>query len=184
MKEDMSVRKLPLRKIKFGKTDAFNELLEFGSDYFLDLFVENERYQKQQFLDGNKYYIVGKKGTGKTAFLRYLECQLNKSEENLVIPIRFKSDFDELDKEHFASITSDKQLCADDTDSMYETNNIVSQKSYVLMWKTFLIYKIISCMKRGEYAVFDEYDKNYKLMFSLLKEIYGENEKVIILKQK
>lgn len=83
---------LELGKIAFGKTDAFNELSEFGAVYFLDSFVINDKYQLSNFVKGKKYYICGKKGTGKTAFLRYLECLLKNNPENLIIPIRFKSE--------------------------------------------------------------------------------------------
>ena len=49
------LQRLPLKEILFGKTDAFNEVLQLGPDFFIDSFVENERYQKDDFLNGNKF---------------------------------------------------------------------------------------------------------------------------------
>ena len=87
-----------IKDILFGKTDASNELQEVGNQYFLKSFLPYEKYKISEFLNGARYYIIGRKGTGKTALLKYLECRFAENEENLVIPIRFKSDFDSLDK--------------------------------------------------------------------------------------
>lgn len=166
---------LDLGKISFGKTDAFNELSELGSDFFLDSFVVNEKYRLSDFLDGKKYYICGKKGTGKTAFLRYLECRLRDEAENLVIPIRFKSEFDETDKAQLMVMSTSDNEDSEDTkqSSVFSTDKILSQKSYVLMWKTFLIHQIFSNAKKGEYLVFEE-NENYQLISALLSVLYGD----------
>ena len=63
------LQRLQLKEILFGKTDAFNEVLQLGPDFFIDSFVENERYQKDDFLNGNKFYIVGKKGGSMQKFV-------------------------------------------------------------------------------------------------------------------
>ena len=173
------LQRLQLKEILFGKTDAFNEVLQLGPDFFIDSFVENERYQKDDFLNGNKFYIVGKKGTGKTAFLRYLECQLNDP-ETIIIPIRFKSEFDELDKEQFVSAVDTGLTSEQFDDSSFEIKSIDSLKSYVLMWKTFLVNQMVLFSQKGEYTAFFP-DSNYQLMVSLLKALYGEekNKKIM-----
>ena len=182
MKEETVGKKLELSQIQFGKTDAFNELSQLGYDYFVDAFVENERYQKKEFLNGNRFFIVGKKGTGKTAFLRYLECQLSNP-ETIVIPLRFKSEFDELDKEQFVKAVDTDSLSGSTNENIYETKGIATSKSYVLMWKTFLINQMVYYASKGEYVTFMN-DSNYQLMCSLLEVLYGENEdrKVIMPK--
>lgn len=65
-------KKLPLKDLFFGKTDAYNELLECGPEQFARSFWRNDTYDINEFLSGTKYYIYGDKGTGKTAFLKYL----------------------------------------------------------------------------------------------------------------
>ena len=172
-------KKLELSQIAFGKTDAFNELMELGSDYFLDAFVENDKYRMSEFLSGKKYYICGKKGAGKTAFLRFLECKLD-TPDNLIIPIRFKSDFDETDKSQLMSMSasSKDESNLDQPDvNTFIASKVISQKSYVLMWKTFLINQIVSHSKDGEYFVFKEND-DYNLMVSLLKVLYGSDTSI------
>jgi len=66
----MNNSKLPLKDLCFGKTDAYNELLESGAELFERFFWRNDQYSINDFLKGSKYYIYGDKGTGKTAFLK------------------------------------------------------------------------------------------------------------------
>lgn len=94
----MAVQKLPLDKLIFGKTDAFNELKEYGTDWFTKSFLTYEKYRINNFIEGKSYFICGEKGTGKTALLRYLQCVLVEDPYNLIIPIRFKTDLDSEDK--------------------------------------------------------------------------------------
>ncbi len=115
---------------------------------------------------------MAKKGTEKTAFLRYLECKLLEDTENLVIPIRFKSEFDETDKAQLMSMaTSNKEQL--EVENGFSTATVMSQKSYVLMWKTFLIYQIFLNSEKGEYTVFQE-NSDYKLISALLSVLYGD----------
>ena len=97
------------KDIKFGKTDASNELNEVGNSYYLSSFLEYEKYRIDDFVNGKMYFILGRKGTGKTALLKYLECRFKEKTENLVIPIRFKSDFDETDRKHVKSTSVEIQ---------------------------------------------------------------------------
>lgn len=157
------------KDIKFGKTDASNELMEFGDDYYLSSFLEYERYHIEDFFEGRKYFILGRKGTGKTALLKYMECKFREKVENLVIPIRFKSDFDEIDRKYVKRASSLVQ------EEVIENNN-EKLKSYVSSWQVYLIYQIFKRInsKNAEYSVFCN-NKEYTLIWQLLLMIYGEN---------
>ena len=95
--------KMKIEEIKFGKNDAHNELQEFGEDYYRASFLVYEKYKISSFINGENYFICGNKGTGKTAFLKYLECKLSEDTRNLIIPIRFKS-IDNVDKSSIRKI--------------------------------------------------------------------------------
>ncbi len=164
--------KMPLSQIIFGKTDAFNELNTFGQDYFMGSFVSNPKYHIDEFLSGSRYYICGKKGTGKSALIKYLECYFSANNCNLVFSVRFKSDIEQVDKDSFEQIATKSDSAS--TEDKYDTASIVDQSSYVLVWKTFLINQIITRASLGEFCVFKETD-DYRLLVSLLKCIYGES---------
>ena len=161
--------RMPLNQIVFGKTDAFNELNTFGQEFFVGSFVANPKYHIEDFLSGSRFFICGKKGTGKSAFLKYLECHFKGDSVNMVFPIRFKSEIEQIDKENF------EQIASNPSEDKYDTTSIVDQSSYVLVWKTFLINQIITRASAGEYYVFKE-TKEYELLTSLLKCIYGDSK--------
>lgn len=155
------------KDIIFGRTDASNELIEVGNDYYLSSFLEYEKYRINDFLDKKKYFILGRKGTGKTALLKYMECKFKEDAANLVIPIRFKSDFDEVDRSNVKRTNVESEVI---------NNNGEKLKSYVTSWQVYLIYQIFKkyLSKDAEYSVFN-YNKECKLIWNLLKIIYGEN---------
>lgn len=164
------MNELLFKDIIFGKTDASNELNEVGDSYYMASFLEYEKYRINDFIDGRRYFILGRKGTGKTALLKYLECKFKENPENLVIPIRFKTDFDDIDRKNVksASISIHEEVI--------DNNERITMRSYVSAWQVYLIYQIFKRMNsnEGEYSVFSN-TKEYTLIWKLLKAIYGEN---------
>lgn len=167
MKEKMKVN-----EIKFGKIDAHNELQEFGEEYYRTSFLVYEKYKIDSFLKGENYFICGNKGTGKTAFLKYLECKLSEDRENLIIPIRFKS-LDNVDKSRMRNMANNVK------EDIIEDINVGKSISYVLVWQIYLINSMIKNSTKGEYRLFKP-DKNYDTLIKLLKLLYAnQNGKII-----
>lgn len=160
---------LNLNEIYFGKIDAYNELQEYGSELFKKSFLQYEKYKMEDFIFGRKYFVCGNKGTGKTAFLKYLECILSDDPEKLIIPIRFKSDFDVEDKKLFRNAASNIK------EEVINEINTENQKNFVLVWQVFLINKIFQAMDSGEFLTFLENDE-LTLITKLLKCLYGESK--------
>lgn len=173
----MTSEKLPLKSITFGKTDAYNELLEYGIDRFAHLFLSNNAYDIEGFINGSKYYIYGGKGTGKTAFLKYLECILAGSPENLVIPIRYKSEFDSDDKKDLlkASITHNIH------EEVIDTIDFTDTKDCIVAWQLYLISRIVKGLKNERVQIFDK-SKDYSVMTQLITSIYSEQSHRIVPK--
>ena len=136
------MRKMPLNQIAFGKTDAFNELNTFGQEYFMESFVANPKYHIDDFLSGSRFFVCGKKGTGKSALLKYLECHFLKDESNLVFPIRFKSEIEQVDKDSFEEIASAPDNST--KNEKYDTSSILDQSSYLYaLQRRGLIYILL-----------------------------------------
>ncbi len=174
----MATDNLYLKDLVFGKTDAYNELLEYGVDNFSRSFLPNNTYNIESFINGSKYYIYGGKGTGKTAFLKYLECILSDSYENLVIPIRYKSEFDSEDKKDIlkASVASTIH------EEVIDTMDFTEVKDCIAAWQLYLISRIIKGLKNdGEYQVFD-YNKEYTIIAQLIKSVYSDQSNRIVPK--
>ena len=73
--------KLMLKDLYLGTIDAKNELINESEDEikrFEDSFLLPENIILDDFLNLKRYFIVGLKGTGKTALLRYLALKANQ----------------------------------------------------------------------------------------------------------
>ena len=171
--------KISLNQIKFGKTDAFNELKELGPDWFTKAFFAYEKYELENFIDGKSYYICGEKGTGKTALLRYLQCKLSENPEILIIPIRFKSDLDSEDKKTFLRAAANVR---ESTAEGWE--DVKDDTDAVLVWQVYMLHKLFSLSDNcGEYSFFNE-SKELEDIRMLLKLIYPEYKNRILPKLK
>lgn len=175
----MSANKLPLDKLMFGKTDAFNELKEFGSDWFTQSFLPYEKYKINNFLNGKSYFICGEKGTGKTALLRYLQCELAEDPYNLVIPIRFKTDFDSEDKKSMIRASANiKEVTAEGWDEFQDNADSVKVWQIYILNKFFNIYQT-----EGAYHFFED-SRELGVIKKLLAVVYPEYKNKIVPKVK
>lgn len=172
MKHPAEKGKISIDEIKFGKIDAHNELQELGYDYYANSFMKYEKYRIDKFLSGEKYYVCGGKGTGKTALLKYLECKLLENKENLVIPIRFKTQFDEEDRKQMVAAANVRE----ETIFSLPEEKI---NNFTWVWQTYIIHQIIKSEDNGEYEIF-ETTKNLQLLKKLLDSMYeGQRGKII-----
>ena len=169
-------KQLRIKDINFGKIDANNELMEMGFEKYLDSFFDYDKYSIKDFIQGNRYYICGDKGTGKTALLKYLEVVFKKNAENLVIPIRFKTDIDELDKKGLRSGGIKSGI--EEAGNTVDLANVKSVNSYIGIWQVFLIHKILEEEKNGEYEIFKNC-KELKTLTKLMEALYASTTKVL-----
>ena len=163
---------LLFKDIKFGKIDARHELQDFGDELYMTSFFFFYLYRINDFLDGKLYYICGRKGTGKTAFLQYLKCKKNEEPQNLIVFIRFKSEFDSTEKASLIQ-SSNKD------DNTIENLPTDSNMSYVEAWCAYIVNCIVSEYTSGEYAVFKD-DRNFNILQKLLKVLYADKRDRIV----
>ena len=59
-----------IKELKLGFSDAQNYSQRKNKKFFNDIFVKNTFLDS--LLDDNIYFLIGEKGTGKTAYATYL----------------------------------------------------------------------------------------------------------------
>ncbi|MFK4764875.1 P-loop ATPase, Sll1717 family [Desulfobaculum sp. SPO524] len=134
----MTYKRLTLNDFHFGNTDAKNELLTYSPQEirrFTDSFVTPPSLSVPKFLTKEKYYVVGLKGTGKTALLRYISISLEERENSICKFVLFKSQIDEDTRKGFANAVR-VQLVEENSQS-FEGND------FETIWR-WLIYKKIA----------------------------------------
>jgi len=129
---------LHLREIWVGKIDAKNELIKDSKQEkgtFIDTFLIPDNIRIDDFERGNRYFITGLKGTGKTALLRYIALSVEKKNNTSTIFILFKSEFTEQDKADFSRAANTLLAVKNDDPEIDE--------EFVEIWHWFLHKQIV-----------------------------------------
>ncbi|MCX9447057.1 hypothetical protein IG558_17785, partial [Vibrio cholerae] len=140
---------MELRDIKLGNLDAKNELLsdtEEERNNFKNSFVIPPNLDVQKYETGEKYFILGLKGTGKTALLRYLSICTEEKYDSKSCFILFKSDIDEDFRKDFT-----RSARSTITDNNSDTSN---HDDYEYVWRWFIYRKLVSMIEEDNIDVF------------------------------
>lgn len=146
--------RIELKDLYLGKLDSKNEFLdntEKEKEIFIDSFLIPNNFLVEDYLNGQKYYVTGLKGTGKTALLRYLAI---KAEERgkLSSFILFKSSFSEQDKKDFVNAARS---------TIIEKNEGTDEGDYEEIWRWFLHRHIVRHLLNNKIDFFVD-NKNWQ----------------------
>jgi cold shock CspA family protein len=138
---------MELKDLYLGKLDAKNELLDNTEKervIFVDSFLIPNNFLIEDYLNGQKYYVTGLKGTGKTALLRYLAI---KAEERgkFTSFILFKTSFSEQDKADF--VNAARSTIVEKNDGTYD--------DYEDIWRWFLHRHIVKHLLHNNIEFFN-----------------------------
>ncbi|WP_141227116.1 P-loop ATPase, Sll1717 family [Aeromonas caviae] len=142
---------LKLKDIPLGSTDAKNEVLSNTPEEirrFLASFVTPPALTIEKFYSRQKYYIVGLKGTGKTALLRYISLKLEEDEKSVSSFVLFKSEVDEDLRRDFARAAR-VQLVAENAET-YDSDD------FETVWRWFIYRKIAALVQDGQIKPFQD----------------------------
>lgn len=148
---------LKLHEIFLGNIDAKNELIAANDrqrERFLAGFLMPPTVILDEILSGERYFVTGMKGIGKTSLLKYIEILLNRQPNSITQFFLFKSRFTEDDRKAFAQKAGGAQLVTTNTDSD-------SNLSYDAMWKWFIYKSIISLAQSSASSPFIA-DENWR----------------------
>ena len=141
---------LQLKDLYLGKIDAKNELLNNSTDEikrFENSFLMPSNIIMDDFLNSERYFILGLKGTGKTALLRYLALKANDMTETYSTFILFKSDVTEDDRKSFSRAAN--AMIVDSSDIPYE-------QDFVDVWLWFFHRHIVKTVVEQNLTVFKQ----------------------------
>lgn len=142
---------LKLKDIPLGSIDAKNEVLSNTPEEierFLASFVTPPALAIERFYARQRYYIVGLKGTGKTALLRYISLKLEEGGRSFSSFVLFKSEVDEDLRKDFTKAAR-VQL-------VEENAEIYDSDDYETVWRWFVYRKIASIIQEGACKPFQE----------------------------
>ena len=164
------LKRLQLKDIFIGNTDAKNELLrgdEKEIKSFKSGFLMPDNVVVDQFTSGQKFYITGLKGTGKTALLRYLGICVQEQLKASIDFVLFKSDIRE---EERARLIHDTEVISKEEDSLSEF------KDFERAWMLFLFQRIVKLFDERKISAFEE-DSNWRQFRKLVLATLKDNNK-------
>lgn len=147
---------MKLKKLNFGDVDAKNEILKqkrSGERDFFDSFLSPKSIDVDDYLNGSKYFILGLKGTGKTALLRYLHDKVIQS-NNISEFILFKSHVTEEDRQNLSTGAGFEIISTENVSKFTQ--------DFKESWK-WLIYQKIASKLSSENISGSSEEKLYKL---------------------
>lgn len=141
----------------FGSLDANNE---YRNDkfFFQKSFLTPKNFYEDDFLSGKKNFILGPKGSGKTALLNYYK-ELIESKGNLCKNIFYKQDINDDIKDQFLMELDKIDLNSMDGDD-------ISSLNFENLWQLYFHQKIIE-----ENPTFINHDQNWKKYVREVKKI-------------
>ena len=119
----------PILSLNFGYNDAENYKKSGNKQFFNKIFVKNEFLD--QLLDDDKYFLIGEKGTGKTAYAVFLT---NNNYKETISSLKY---IRETDYAKFIALKQSKHLQLSD---------------YTSIWKVILLLLISSGITEREIA--------------------------------
>lgn len=138
---------MKIGEIYAGKPDASDEIreqgyTEFAKNYISPSGVNIDRLASTNY--GTPYYVMGDKGTGKTALLHYLENYIKKIDASACSSfISFEKNFTQIQRQQFNSISraSTSSLTIDERIATVG-NDVECDFTYIWRWQ--LYQKLIS----------------------------------------
>lgn len=163
------MEKLLLKDIFFGQTDAKNEFradTEEEKETFMQGFLLPDVIDIDAFRDGNKFFITGLKGTGKTALMRYISLYLERTYGSNTHFFLFK--------EKMTEETKSKLTRGSDWISVKSGGN-ADYKDYVAIWEWFILRKIVEICDDNNIELFKD-DRNWRQFVSVVKAVKLEEK--------
>jgi hypothetical protein len=129
---------LRIDELELGSNDAEDYKRKDNKDFFNTVFLKNSYLEK--LLSSNTFFLIGDKGTGKTAYAVFLANNEYKATKSIIKYIR------ETDYQKFVILKKEKQLPLSD---------------YPAIWRVIILVILASNLKKDDIS--DKFSKNEKL---------------------
>lgn len=167
-----NMKDLRLKDIYAGLPDAKDEYAYEDFDTISKCFVSPPNFDIDELISGNKCFIRGYKGTGKTALLYYISNKLIEKDETSCISFILFKNFDNAEKEKIQNIALNINKPKEFNLSVPNDYDITSD-GYIYIWKWILLEQIIRDNDEYSNRLFVD-DSNYKNFVKTLKIITYE----------
>jgi len=176
---------MKISDIYAGKPDANDEIRERGYGEFKKNYIEPAEVDVKKLASieyGTPFFIMGDKGTGKTALLHFLENYVREIDSSACSSfISFEKSFSQVKRDQFNQIS--KSISTSITiDKSIATKGCDSECDYLYIWKWQFYQKIISDNENFNNGLFvdDDYWYKFKSEVAKIENSINDRRKMII----
>lgn len=166
-----------IKDLYVGKPDAKDEVT-FGSiDNFVSTYVIPPYFDIDELLYGDKCFITGFKGTGKTALLLYLDYVIqSKYPYACTSFVFFKDDFPETKKREMNNMSLSISSCVS-----FDDTKTVDAADFDYIWRWILFKRLVSDNEEYSDNLFINDDNwiNFKRLVDSIKEPLNRKKHII-----
>lgn len=164
---------MKIKDIYAGKPDASDEIREKGYEEFRNNYIEPAEVDVNQLAStkyGTPIFIMGDKGTGKTALLHFLEHYVREIDEAACSSfVSFEKNYTQIQREKF-NIISQSISTSISIDNSIATRGTATDCDYLYIWKWQFFQKIIDDNSAFNEGLFED-DDNWCVFKSEINKI-------------
>lgn len=142
-----------VKNLYSGKPDARDELSTPNSPFF-NSFIMPPNFELEDILEGDKCFIRGYKGSGKTALLLYINDYIHQKDENAVSSFMYFKEYTNIDRNHMDIVTS-KYRNQTEENVVFDKKTLLKEQSFIYIWRWLLYSRIIEDNIANNYALFE-----------------------------
>lgn len=162
-------KELKVQDIYIGKPDAKDEIMSQNWDEFLRSFVIPPNFDYHELISGDKMFISGFKGTGKTALLLYLDAECNKIDEQTCSSfILFKSQYGNIQRLGLEKMSKNIIKTID-----IEKNTLENEQDFEYIWRWIFFKQIIEDNVYHNGGIFIK-DEKWETFIRIVNKIMSE----------
>ncbi len=143
-----------VKDIYSGKPDARDELSTPNSQ-FLKSFIMPPNFDINDLLRGDKCFIRGYKGSGKTALLLYINDYVHLKDVATVSSFMYFKEYTNIDRNHMDIVTS-KYKNQTEENVVFDKNTLLKEQSFIYVWRWLIFSRIIEDNVNCEYSLFEK----------------------------
>lgn len=170
------MRQITVKQIHVGKPDASDEVVYSSLEEFCERIIIPPGFELGNLLSGDKFYIVGNKGVGKTAILLYIKQKLVKEDTDaLCSMIMFKRDYSNVERARLEKIQKEliSNLAINNDDLLYVHD-------FTSIWTLLIYTKIVNDNRDNNYRIFEN-NTNWKAFESIINRLNTTKEGILKL---
>lgn len=130
-----------VKNLYSGKPDARDELSTPNSPFFKS-FIMPPNFELEDILEGDKCFIRGYKGSGKTALLLYINDYIHQKDENAVSSFMYFKEYTNIDRNHMDIVTS-KYRNQTEENVVFDKKTLLKEQSFIYIWRWLLYSRIV-----------------------------------------